>query len=202
MSFELSPSECEEFLSGLYQDLMSRRRRLGARGRVYSGCCGDDAVQKVLQQIIEYLYCGVPLKPFDKGNFPIHTRSDLARYAQRRLRQCYGADRKAGEREPQKAKRCQSEILSHIVVCDGAPSLSIYDERFFKRLFMELEPKKNAWRVAEFLGNCQVKPGTPDIDFCDNKAIADALGLSISEVRTARAQILKVRAKILGDDAK
>jgi hypothetical protein len=201
MTFRLSEADLEHYLVRLRQKLSRIAARLAPRSFAYLGRSAEDEVQDVIAAVSGFLQHGAPLEQFTEHNIPIECLDDVTKYASRRLRANYDKSRQAGLRDAYRTTHRSDEIVSALFSAPPPNEHEIYDATFFDDLMRILEKDDLAYRIATLIIHCHILPDTQDLNICNNKAIAKALGGDVTElkVRLARERIHTVKNRLISD---
>jgi len=194
MRLELTGGEADVFLGKLQHVLSAHARRVSSPYGDPSICCGEDDVSQVMLEVTAFLKDGTSLRPFKRYNRPILCPDDLVRYARRRLKTVFRSRKKAIERRNELLDQRRTELAS-------LPPPIAEHPIFSREIILEIlkqslrDPIVHKLVVLWFAAH--LLPGTKDLDPCQNKSNADAIGEDIEDVIKARKRLKTLVNRIL-----
>lgn len=197
MKYNLDGNGLDTFLLELRVKLVREAGRRRSPVAVHAGRSIEDGVQQVLVEAVAHIVEGAPLKRFKTNNRPVLTLADLERYALRRLRTLLGNAETAQGREVRRHFEHPDVIRDGAGHGEPVPEHHVFDREFLLEFLREVRADHLALRFTVLMLSSQLRPGTADLDPCNNTRNAGILGCRPGDVRNARYRLETIKNRIL-----
>lgn len=204
MPFNLDDKGIAKYLTVLEGRLMAKVKTFRGSNAYYNGVSSDDVAHQVTMEVAAFLIADADLPRGRRRCDRVKIRSldELTEWAcEKRLKAVHDSVRKAAWREGRYIDIRCDEVAEAAMAARDPEEHSCFDRAFLNRLFERLRGDTLAYQVALLVTAAQRLPWSRDLDVCNNKLIAEALGCDEADVINARRRIETVKNRLLAERA-